>query len=116
MLHKFSFYGCIIFTISMAITKQKIKQSHYRPGQALRVPGGSGSQISRQSAHEGDKVVSLTHRLTLPTRKYYSFLLEAESTGRISSMKNSSGTIGNRQPYAPAAFTHQEILFIFVRG
>jgi len=33
-------------------------------------------------AHEGGKVVSHTHRPTLPPRKYswYSFLLEAEST------------------------------------
>ena len=30
------------------------------------VPGGSGSQISRQSAHEGGKVVSPTHRPPFP--------------------------------------------------
>ena len=49
---------------------------------ALRVPGGWGSQILRQSSHEGGKVVSLKHRPPLPPRKYpwYSFLLKAEST------------------------------------
>jgi hypothetical protein len=41
-----------------------------------------GSKISRQSAHEGGKVVIPTHRPPLLPRKYSwcSFLLQAEST------------------------------------
>jgi hypothetical protein len=56
----------------------KVKQSHYRSGQALRVPGVWDSQISRQSEHEVGKIVSPTHRSPLPTQEI--FLLEAEST------------------------------------
>ena len=47
-------------------------------------PEGSGRlrlQISRHLAHEGGKVVTLTHRPPLPPGiSWYSFFLEAEST------------------------------------
>ena len=44
----------------------KVKQSHHRPGQALKVPGDWGSQNLRQWAYEGGKFVSPTHRPPLP--------------------------------------------------
>ena len=59
----------------------KCVKSKAIPVQSLRVPGGLDSQISRQSAHEGGKVVSPTHQPLLPPRKYswFSLLLETES-------------------------------------
>ena len=72
-----------VWIFFMFLQRCKTMQSHYRPGQALRVPGDWGSQISRQSAHEGGRV-GPTHLPPLPPRKYswYLFLLEAESTPR----------------------------------
>jgi len=52
----------------------KVKQSLYRPGQAQRVPGSYGPQISRQR-----------HTIVVGC-----------------------------QPYAPAAFTPQEILLVLI--
>jgi len=59
-------------------------------GKAVLLQAWSGPEGSRKlrfpdfmtTAHDGGKVVSLTHRLPLPPRKYtwYSFLLEAELT------------------------------------
>jgi hypothetical protein len=41
----------------------------------VRVPGGWGFQISRQSAHEGGKVVSLTHRPPFTPREVFLVLI-----------------------------------------
>ena len=59
-------------------------------GTAVSLQACSGPEGSRKlrfpdfmtTAQDGGKVVSLTHRPSLPPRKYtwYSFLLEAEST------------------------------------
>ena len=43
-------------------SKDKVKQSHYRPEQTQWIAGGWGSQILIESAHEGGKFVSPTHR------------------------------------------------------
>ena len=82
----------------------KVKQSHYRPGQTLGVPGGWGSQVLRQWAHKRGKVVSPTQRPHLPSGNipgtHFSWRLSQPrghiAAGRIMSMKNSNDIIGNR--------------------
>jgi hypothetical protein len=61
---------------------KKVKQSHTGLGRPLGLQEVEAARFFRQSAHEGGKVVSPTHRPPLPPRKdsRYSLLLEAVST------------------------------------
>jgi hypothetical protein len=88
---------------NMLVTKVKVKvqQSHYRPGQALGVPEGWGSQILRQTAQAGGKVVSPTHQPPLPQEIFLVLIsvrgwVDPRAIVRIMSMKNFNDNVGNR--------------------
>jgi hypothetical protein len=84
----------------------KVKQSHYRPGQAQRVLRKLRFPDFVTTAQDGGKVVSLTHRPLFTPRKYswYSSLFEAGSNPGpqcnrkdFMSMKNRNDTIWSRK-------------------
>jgi hypothetical protein len=76
----------------------------------IRVPGASGSQILKQSAHEGGKFVSPTrrpplHSVNSPNSHFCYRLSRSQGhsvAGRIMLMKNFNDTIGNRTHDLPA--------------
>jgi len=55
----------MLFNSVFCLLRKHVNQSLYKAGQALRVPGGSSSQISRHLLRGDSKIVSLTHRLPL---------------------------------------------------
>jgi len=67
--------GTFLLGHPVYIAGVNVQQFHYRPGQALRVLGGSVSQISRQSSHEGDKVVKPIHWLPLLPQEMFLVLI-----------------------------------------
>jgi hypothetical protein len=68
----------------------------YTPTQAPMITGGRGSQILRQSAHEGGKVVSPTHRSPLHPDTHFYYSQGPSAVRRITSMKSSDYVIRNR--------------------
>jgi hypothetical protein len=60
-------YLYIYMCVCVCVCVCRVKQSLYRPREALRDPGVWGLQISRQSAHESGKVVNTKHRPPLPS-------------------------------------------------
>ena len=59
----------------------QVKLSLYKLGQAPSIPGGSDTQIFRQSAHKGGKVVSPIHRPPLPPPPKKEVILVLISSG-----------------------------------
>ena len=56
-----------LYVVALCLPKQKVN-SQSNPCAGPEVPGGSDTQILTQSAQEGGKVVSPTHRMLLPQR------------------------------------------------
>jgi hypothetical protein len=81
--------------------KANVKQSHYRPWQVLMVPGGLGSQILKQSAHEGGKDVN-PRTGSLYSREIFLLLISFRGWVDPSTIVRSKGIYQWKIPVAPS--------------
>ena len=111
-------------------TCKKVKQSHYRPGQALGVAGGWGYQIPRYSAHEGGSGCQPYAPATFTPHKVFLVLISVRGWVEprvivppegLCQWKNSSDTIGNRSRDLPACSAGSQVgkwlkFMLFAKG
>jgi len=95
-------YGCSP-VLAIVVYPSTTVKSKAIPGQALRVPGGSGSQISKLSAHEGGKVVSPRHWPPLP-QENMPLLISVTSWVDPRAIVRQEGLCQWRIPMSPATF------------
>jgi hypothetical protein len=86
----------------------KVKFSRYRLEQALGDPEVKASDFLDFGHYEGDKVITLTHRPSLPSGVFWYSFLEAESTPGhmvplVASEKIPSDTTGDRSRDPPTS-------------
>jgi len=86
--------------ILLVYTKIKVKESRTRPVVAQRFPGGLGSQISWNSAREGNEIVSLTHRPPLVPGMFLVFIF-TRGWVDFRSIVRSEGNMSLKNPVIP---------------
>lgn len=91
----------MLFNSVFCLLRKHVKQSLYKAGLSLRVPGGRSSHISGHLSRGDGKIVSPAHRLPLPQVIFLVLIslrgwVDPRAIEGIISMKNSNESIGNR--------------------